>query len=326
MPSFKDIYDLSTQVLGSGSFGEVRYATERATGKPVAVKIIDKTKVRVDYDSIIREASIMQNFSHENVIKLFGFYESKTKIYFVTELAQGGELFDHIVRRRYYSEDDARSIIKQICAALCYLHLHNVVHLDLKPENLLLYAVPSNYDDDAQQASFTPLVKLADFGLSQCITGSPPVAIVGTAGYMAPEVLKGDSYTTTPDMYSLGVITYVLLAGFLPISENDLDTLRRKVVRAEWSFPSPNFDSISPQAKDFIRRCMEANPARRITAVDALQHPWLSEDIVAVVPLAGTQAQLKRYIATLRLRAGMTAMAAAQRLQRAGSDKGSPDQ
>jgi len=318
MPSIKQLYEISPTLLGKGSFAEVRYGKERATGREVAIKVMNKKTVRQDLETVVREASIMQNCEHENIIRLYGFYESSNNVYIVTELAKGGELFDHIVKRRFYSEEDARALIKQLVSAVCYIHSKGIVHLDIKPENLLLKEVPPDYSNpnttDETVKHFVPCIKLADFGLSQIMGNGRVLAnCAGTMGYVAPEVLLGRPYTTSPDIYSVGVVTYVLLAGFMPIDEKDFNLTAKRVVAGDWKFISPYFDGISDQAKDFIRRCMAVDPARRMTAAEAMKHPWLNES-ASVLPLAGTQAQLRRYVAKLRLKAGFTTMAAASRI------------
>ena len=174
-------------MIGKGAFGVVYVGVRERDGEEVAIKRVPKAKA--DFRVLSREISILKRCDHDNIIKFYACYEDKRNVYIVTELARGGELFDHIVKRRHYSEGDARAIVKQILSALCYLHQNNVAHLDLKPENLLLKAVPENYDE--MEERFIPCIKVADFGTS-VIFGEEQGkrASVGTPGYVAPEVLQ----------------------------------------------------------------------------------------------------------------------------------------
>lgn len=193
----------------------------------MAIKQISKEKA--NFSLLSREIGIIKRCDHENIIKFYGCYEDANYVYIATEYAKGGELFNHIVKRRRYSEADTRAMVKQILSALCYLHQNHVAHLDLKPENLLLKEVPENYDEMTDK--FVPCIKIADFGTSVVFHGNVERAAIGTPGYVAPEVLLQKEYTTEPDIYSLGVITYVLIAGHLPFDDKELKTMLRAQIK-----------------------------------------------------------------------------------------------
>ena len=178
-------FQISDKVLGKGAYGIVYLGIHKPSGKEVAIKQISKDKA--NFNLLSREVGIMKRCDHENIIKFYGCYEDPNYVYIATEYAKGGELFNHIVKRRRYSEADTRAMVKQILSALCYLHQNHVAHLDLKPENLLLKEVPENYDDMTDK--FVPCIKIADFGTSIVFRGNVERATIGTPGYVAPEVL-----------------------------------------------------------------------------------------------------------------------------------------
>lgn len=203
-------YTLEGKPLGAGQFAEVFKATSKEEpNKVFAVKVINKSKLttQADIEGLEFEIQILKDVDHHGIIKLYDVYETSTKWYLVTELARGGELFDRIVAKTKdgaYSEKEAALIVMQIAESLKYCHDKKIVHRDLKPENLLL-------EDDSEDAK----VKLADFGFA-AYCKNPLTDGCGTLVYVAPEILRGDPYTTTPDMWSLGVITYILLCGYPP--------------------------------------------------------------------------------------------------------------
>ncbi|KAH0576003.1 Kinase, CAMK CAMK1 [Spironucleus salmonicida] len=305
--SISDKYTLTDKVLGKGSFGECILGIDKETNKEVAIKIIKQQGANMQM--LVREISVLKRCDHENIIKFFGFFEENGNIYLVTELAKGGELFDHIVRRRNYSELDSKALVRQILSALCYLHSNNVAHLDLKPENLLLKEVPENYDEK----HYMPLIKLADFGTCQMFGNEESLqkVLCGTPGYVAPEVLLQKKFTVQPDMYSVGVITYVLLAGQLPFDDRDIKKMIRKQIKGDWHF-TKIFDEISPDARDFISKLMDLDHTKRPTAFEAIKHPWIVTE-VNTVQLTQSKTEMRKYLAKLRLRAGFATVAAAAR-------------
>jgi calcium/calmodulin-dependent protein kinase I len=253
--------------LGRGTFSIVKEGVNRKTGEKVALKFIDKKYVdKEDLLLLTREIDIMKKVNHENVLSLKEIYETENQLSLVMELVTGGELFFKIVERGSYSEKDAASIVRQIVQGVKYLHSLGIAHRDLKPENLLC----SGEDN--------MVIKIADFGLSKIFAGGQQlVTSCGTPDYAAPEVLTGESsYEKSVDLWSVGVITYVLLCGFPPFFAKTQPALFEKIIKAEYSFPDPEWTYVSETAKDFIRKLLVLDPKKRLTAEEALEHPFLS--------------------------------------------------
>jgi len=282
-------YDVDKAVLGTGNFATVKKCRAKAGGEDRAVKIIDKSKVE-DMNDITREIDIMEMIDHPNVIKLYEIFDEPKKMNLVLELVSGGELFDRIVARGNYTERDAADVMFTMCGALEYLHSKKVVHRDLKPENVLL-ATPAN---DAP-------IKIADFGLARLVSSKEMMKTAcGTPGYVAPEVLQNKGYSSgAVDLWSAGVILYILLCGFPPFYEEELPALFDQILKGRYDFPSPWWDSISADAKNCVRSMLTVDPAKRITATDAKKHAW----IVSASPTAKVDTgDLKKYQATKKLK------------------------
>eukprot|EP01128_Nolandella_sp_AFSM9_P011388 TRINITY_DN80_c0_g1_i1.p1 TRINITY_DN80_c0_g1~~TRINITY_DN80_c0_g1_i1.p1 ORF type:complete len:378 (+),score=126.02 TRINITY_DN80_c0_g1_i1:49-1134(+) len=259
--------------LGTGGFSVVVEATSKSDGEKYAVKIIDKTMIKEDIKLLKREIDIMKKVNHTNILKLHEIYEDDEKVYIVMELIDGSELFDRIVEKGYYSENNARIVVKQILKAVKYLHEKGIAHRDLKPENLLC----SGIDEDE-------VVKIADFGLSKIQTDEEFLQTsCGTPGYVAPEVLLCESYDQSVDMWGVGIITYILLAGYPPFyDENnpgDDTALFEKVINVEYDLDDECWDDVGDDAKDFIQKLLLKNPKDRLTAEQALSHPWFKSKL-----------------------------------------------
>ena len=270
-----------------------------------ALKVIDTSKCD-DKDDITREVAILHMLTHPNIMRLYEvFYEVRT-VTLVTELVSGGELFDRIVDKGNYSEKDAANVMSQLCNALSYMHDKNIVHLDLKPENLL-YAAP--VPDET--------LKVADLGLARTIgKGKEMKSMCGTPGYVAPEIIlyKGCK-STAVDMWSVGVILYILLCGFPPFAESELTALFDSIRKARYDFPSPWWDSISPQAKSLVKKLMVLDVTKRLSAKQVLENAWVqSEAPTTAIP--GAQAALKKYRLNQRLRKAANAVIATKRIER----------
>eukprot|EP00249_Psilotum_nudum_P012732 c23949_g1_i1 orf=481-1800(+) len=255
-------YELG-RTLGEGTFAKVKFAKNTRTGESVAIKVLDKEKILKHkmVEQIKREISTMKLIKHPNVVQLYEVMASKTKIYIVLELVTGGELFDKIVHQRRLKEDDARRYFQQLINAVDFCHSRGVYHRDLKPENLLL---------DAQGN-----LKISDFGLSalpqQVREDGLLHTTCGTPNYVAPEVINDKGYDgATADLWSCGVILFVLMAGYLPFDESNLMVLYRKIHKADFTCP-PWFSS---GAKKFILRLLEPNPQKRITIPEMLENDW----------------------------------------------------
>ena len=316
------LYEIGDE-LGSGNFAKVKKAKRKAktadvekevggkkkvvlkAGAEVAIKIIDKAKVE-DMQDIQREIEIMNMVDHPNVINLFEIFDEPKKMNLVLELVTGGELFDRIVAKGNYSEKDAATCMSQLCQALDYLHTKKIVHRDLKPENLL-YASPA---DDAN-------LKVADFGLARMLTaGDMMKTACGTPGYVAPEILKNKGYDSgAVDMWSTGVILYILLCGFPPFYEEELPALFDQILHARYDFPSPWWDNISADGKDLVKKLLELDVKKRLTAAQVLAHPWMGA--APTVALDGAQKALKKYNASRKLKKVAGAIIAQKRMERA---------
>ncbi|XP_027339396.1 CBL-interacting serine/threonine-protein kinase 23-like isoform X4 [Abrus precatorius] len=258
-------YELG-RTLGEGNFAKVKFARHVETGENVAIKILDKEKVfrHKIIGQIKREISTMKLIRHPNVIRMFEVMASKTKIYIVLEFVTGGELFDKIARSARLKEDEARKYFQQLICAVDYCHSRGVFHRDLKPENLLLDA--------------NGVLKVSDFGLSalpqQVREDGLLHTTCGTPNYVAPEVIHNKGYDgAKADLWSCGVILFVLMAGYLPFEENNLMALYKKIFKAEFTCP-PWFSS---SAKKLINKILDPNPATRITIAEVIQNDWFKK-------------------------------------------------
>jgi len=213
-----------------------------------------------------REIDIMKKLQHPNIIQLMEVIDSPDTLYLIIEYAGGGELFDAIVNKGQYSEADAGKIIKQILEAIQYVHDHGIAHRDLKPENLLLSA-------EAKE----DCIKIADFGLSKDFGQEQLQTSCGTPDYVAPEVLLGEPYDMSVDIWSIGVICYVLLCGFPPFYGETQKELFENIMSGTFDFPSPEWDSVSDGAKTFIKKILVVDASKRYTAEQALNDPWLKD-------------------------------------------------
>jgi len=259
----EDKYEIGKE-LGRGGFSIVKKGKNKKTGDEVAIKCINKKNLKKDELQLLtREINIMQKLRHKSIIQLIDIFETPSELFLVLELVSGGELFDQIVERGSYSENDAASLIRQVLEGIDYMHKHGVVHRDLKPENLLCAAAN--------------VIKIADFGLSKDVESGNLQTSCGTPSYVAPEVLLGGQYDNEVDIWSIGVITYVLLCGFTPFYGDNQRQLFERILHAKFDYPSPEWDDVSATAKDFVSKLLVVNPAERLSAEQAQQHPWLVE-------------------------------------------------
>ena len=281
MPKRVGKYEIG-KTLGEGTFGKVKYAVNSETNEQVAIKILSKAQIQQQNmgAQIKKEITIMKKVAHANVVELKEVLASKSNIFLVLEFIQGGELFDKIVRAGRFNEQVARKYFRQLVGAIAYCHKQGVVHRDLKPENLLL---------DQEEN-----LKISDFGLSNFARTDdlPPDASAvdkllhttcGTPNYVAPEVLADKGYDgKTADTWSIGVILYVLLAGFLPFDEPTMVSLFKKIQSGDYNFPR----WFSPGARDLISSILVVDPAERFTLEQISDHPWFNvgyEDEVRMV-------------------------------------------
>eukprot|EP00062_Callorhinchus_milii_P012082 gi/632958726/ref/XP_007895203.1/ PREDICTED: calcium/calmodulin-dependent protein kinase type II subunit delta [Callorhinchus milii] len=265
---FTDEYQLFEE-LGKGAFSVVRRCMKISTGQEYAAKIINTKKLSArDHQKLEREARICRLLKHPNIVRLHDSISEEGCHYLVFDLVTGGELFEDIVAREYYSEADASHCIQQILEAVLHCHQMGVVHRDLKPENLLLASKMKG-----------AAVKLADFGLAIEVQGDQQAwfGFAGTPGYLSPEVLRKDPYGKPVDMWACGVILYILLVGYPPFWDEDQHRLYQQIKAGAYDFPSPEWDTVTPEAKDLINKMLTINPAKRITATEALKHPWICQ-------------------------------------------------
>lgn len=260
-PRLEEFYDVGKEI-GRGAFSIVKEGVNKKTGQKVAIKSIRTRYIKNKL--LIREIDIMKKVgTHPNILKLHEVFETKNFLYLVLELVNGGELFDQIVARGEYSEQDASDIVRQIISAVAHLHAHAIAHRDLKPQNLLCVGDKGNE------------IRVADFGLSKMFDqGEYLVTCCGSPEYVAPEVLECKPYDKACDLWSVGVITYVLLTGCFPFWDKNNAVLYEKIRKVEYGWPTGS--EISPEAKDLIRHLIEKNPEKRYTAEQALQHPWVT--------------------------------------------------
>jgi len=258
------------KTLGEGSFGKVKLAVHRSTGQQVALKIIARKKLisRDMQGRVEREIEYLQLLRHPHIIKLYTVIKTPTEIIMVLEYA-GGELFDYIVQHGKMKEDEARRFFQQMLCAVEYCHRHKIVHRDLKPENLLL-------DDNLN-------VKIADFGLSNIMTdGNFLKTSCGSPNYAAPEVIGGKLYAGPEvDVWSCGVILYVLLVGRLPFDDEHIPSLFAKIARGSYMVPT----WMSPGASALIKKMLVVNPVQRATIQEIREDPWFLKDLPAYLHL-----------------------------------------
>nr|BAC32736.1 unnamed protein product [Mus musculus] len=292
---FTDEYHLYEDI-GKGAFSVVRRCVKLCTGHEYASKIINTKKLSArDHHKLEREARICRLLKHSNIVRLHDSISEEGFHYLVFDLVTGGELFEDIVAREYYSEADASHCIQQILEAVLHCHQMGVVHRDLKPENLLLASKCKG-----------AAVKLADFGLAIEVQGDQQAwfGFAGTPGYLSPEVLRKEAYGKPVDIWACGVILYILLVGYPPFWDEDQHKLYQQIKAGAYDFPSPEWDTVTPEAKNLINQMLTINPAKRITAHEALKHPWVCQrsTVASMMHRQETVECLKKFNARRKLK------------------------
>ncbi|KAH9489677.1 Calcium/calmodulin-dependent protein kinase type IV [Bulinus truncatus] len=286
--NFEDLYDLGKE-LGRGATAVVYKCTAKGTNQAWAVKIMDK---KVEHKTIVTEVGILLKIDHPNIVRMKEVYETEDKVYIVLELVTGSELFERIVSEQFYSEEQAAKAVRDIITAIDYLHKHDIAHRDLKPENIM-------YENLSQDSK----LKIADFGLSTIVSNKVSlVTVCGTPGYCAPEVLKGERYNKSCDMWSIGVITYILLCGYEPFYSENEAQMFKKILKGEYKFESPWWDDVSNNAKDLVRKLLVVDPAKRITASAALKHVWVTGMANRKTHMENTVDKIKEFNARRKLK------------------------
>ncbi|MED6251183.1 hypothetical protein ATANTOWER_024796 [Ataeniobius toweri] len=266
----RNFYTINWQeVLGGGRFGQVHKCVENSSGLTLAAKVI-KARSQKEKEVVKNEIQVMNNLDHANLIQLYAAYESRNDLILVLEYVGGGELFDRIIDENYtLMELDAVVFIRQICEGLQYMHKMSILHLDLKPENILCVSRVTNK------------IKIIDFGLARIYKPREKLKVnFGTPEFLAPEVINYDFVSFNTDMWSLGVITYMLLSGLCPFLGDDDNQTLNNILACQWNFEEQEFADMSEEAKDFITRLLVINKTWRMGACEALRHPWLSDPVL----------------------------------------------
>ncbi|KAH8590850.1 kinase-like domain-containing protein [Bisporella sp. PMI_857] len=264
------------KTLGAGSYSVVKECVHIDTGRYYAAKVINKRLMAGREHMVRNEIAVLKRVSmgHQNILTLVDYFETLNNLYLVTDLALGGELFDRICRKGSYYESDAADLIRATLSAVAYLHDHGIVHRDLKPENLLFRTPEDNAD-----------LLIADFGLSRIMDEGQFHVLTttcGTPGYMAPEIFKKTGHGKPVDLWAIGVITYFLLCGYTPFDRDSNLEEMQAILIADYSFtPIEYWRGVSTSAREFIKRCLTIDPTQRITAHEALSHPFVAGDQTA---------------------------------------------
>ncbi|KAL4314240.1 hypothetical protein HN873_050364 [Arachis hypogaea] len=277
---FGNKFEVGSEV-GRGHFGytcAAKFKKGELKGQQVAVKVTPKAKMTtaIAIEDVRREVKILRALTgHKNLVQFYDAYEDHDNVYIVMELCEGGELLDRILSRGgKYTEEDAKAVLRQILNVVAFCHLQGVVHRDLKPENFLF----TSKDDNSE-------LKAIDFGLSDFVKPDERLNdIVGSAYYVAPEVLHR-AYSTEADIWSIGVIAYILLCGSRPFWARTESGIFRAVLKADPSFDEPPWPSLSAEARNFVKRLLNKDPRKRMTAAQALSHPWIKSNKDVKVPL-----------------------------------------
>ncbi|XP_050411025.1 myosin light chain kinase, smooth muscle isoform X2 [Patella vulgata] len=261
-------YNVMDTMLGRGKFGEVKQCKERESGRMLAAKFIDMNGPQ-DKKDILNEVEIMKSLQHPRLLQLYDAYEKKNSFCLVLELIEGGELFERVINDDFIlTEKACVMFLRQICEGAAFMHSQNILHLDMKPENILCLSREGNR------------IKIIDFGLARKYNPKEDLRVLfGTPEFVAPEVVNFDPINTASDMWSVGVICYVLLSGLSPfMGDSESETLAN-VTSATWDFNAEEFDSISKEAKDFISKLLIKDKRKRLSAADCLEHQWLRRSL-----------------------------------------------
>jgi serine/threonine protein kinase len=281
--------------LGSGNFAVVRLAVHKRTGARVAIKVIDRHKfgaTNLKKDAIQGEIDILKRLNHDGIIRVIDIYETPDEISIVMELVEGGDLFDRIVEKKRYAEEEARALFYRLAECIKYLHDEGVAHRDLKPESMFFFcssslAMPSQTTNNALRKDILLVshdndtdIKLTDFGIAKVMDENQLMqTLCGTPQYVAPEVISKatgivDGYSKAVDLWSMGVILFVLIAGYPPFGDQDFD----KILKARYTFRRDRWAHVSPHAKDLIAKLLVVDPSKRLTIEQTMQHDWLNPD------------------------------------------------
>lgn len=309
---FNELYKLGKQ-LGEGAFSVVKDGSHKQTGEHYAIKIVTKSKLTQEDEVALKdEIDVLQELNHVHIIRLYDVFEESQYYYLVTEKMSGGELFDRIVQKSYYNEKEARDVCKILFEALQYCHAKRIAHRDLKPENLLLMSQDNDSD-----------IKIADFGFAKRVkTPNSLTTQCGTPGYVAPEILEGTPYDTKADMWSLGVIVYILLGGYPPFIEQNQRDLFRKIRKGQYEFHEEYWGQVSSDAKSLISSLLTVNPSKRMSGVEALEDKWILKDAkkLAAQDLGVNLEQFKKFNAKRKFKGAVKAVIASNKMTSLGEN------
>ncbi|NXQ31823.1 MYLK2 kinase, partial [Alaudala cheleensis] len=298
----------SKDILGGGKFGEVHTCTEKETGLKLAAKVIRKQGAK-DKEMVLLEIDVMNQLNHHNLIQLYDAIETPREIILFMEFVEGGELFERIIDDDYHlTEVDCMVFVRQICEGIRFMHHMHVLHLDLKPENILCIAATGH------------MVKIIDFGLARRYNPNEKLKVnFGTPEFLSPEVVNYEQVSYSTDMWSMGVITYMLLSGLSPfLGDDDTETLNN-VLAANWYFDEETFESVSNEAKDFVSNLIIKDKSARMSADQCLQHPWLNnlaEKAKRSNRRLKSQVLLKKYVMRRRWKKNFIGVCAANRFRK----------
>jgi len=283
-----DHYTMTNEVLGQGYFAVVKVGVDKKTGERVAIKVVNKELVERE-ETLNNEIEILSKVDHPNIVRMHAIFDTPEHLFIVMDLMDGGELYEEIIQRSVFSEQEAAVIIKQLLDSLVYLHGKGIVHRDLKLENLLL----------AKKGALE--VKLADFGLSRLFKpGGQMYTACGTPFYVAPDILLATDeagYGPNVDMWAVGVLLYILLSGRLPFSGDSDEELFKAILDGDLVWKSPQFDDVSKDAKDLISHLIVVDTKERWNAEQALTHPFITNNNTK--PLHSTFADNLRNVSNL---------------------------
>jgi len=304
--TFLGSYHLGRE-LGTGAYSQVKTAIDKKDGTSYAVKIVAKEDLTPhDAQGLMDEIAILEEIKHPNIVQLYNVYDEPGTSFLVMEYMDGGELFDRIVQKQYYNEKEARDVCKILFETIHYCHKQKIVHRDVKPENLLLTSKDNDFD-----------LKIADFGFAKkFVLDNSLTTQLGTPGYVAPEILRGDPYGTKVDMWSLGVIIYTLLGGYPPFMEEKQSCLFDSIKEANYEFHEEYWSGVSTEAQDLISKLLCKAPVLRFSAKDALYSSWMhgEDSMFDASDLASNLEMFRKFNAKRRLRGAVFALIATNKL------------
>lgn len=304
--TFKDVFKRSDQVLGKGGFSSVVAGRHLTSGKEYAIKMTDTSKMNVKSIARLRsEFDLQSKLTHKTIVKVYGFFDEPPTNYIAMELLKGGELFDRIVHRTFYTESDARRLCTILLGAIAYLHANKIAHRDLKPENIFLL----EKDDDTT-------IKIGDFGFAKRVEKPKSLTTgCGTLSYMAPELIRRQSYDERADMWSIGVILYILLAGYSPFNDSLPNTeLAKEILSGKIVFHREYWSHVSKDAIHIIQALLSTDMDARPSAKWALLQPWIAvhtDENLSTTDLSDSLRQLKVFNAKRKMKGAMHAVHAA---------------